>query len=261
MSSVQTSMWNRSLTQPDLKMMNQHDFQSICQLALSQLNVKSATPPASNFLFSGFNQQSQQPLTAAAPEETHTTSLSAPPPSLVISPASTSSPTATSATDASSGICNRAEHAADGGRGVEFDQLVSTPSPVPRPISRPVKEKGQTDKACTAMTRIPPTGSPPKPARIVHLLRCPICSLESINKVRFDAHLPCSRNIPENNYLLYSCSLCLACSTSHFLVEEHLELFHPGCSVSCFFTYFSLPAILLNKSIFFLVMTYSRENR
>ncbi|VDL90030.1 unnamed protein product [Schistocephalus solidus] len=221
-------MWTRSLTQPDLKMMNQHDFQSICQLALSQLNVRPTTSPAPNFLFSGLNQQPQQPL--SAPEELHTPSLPAPPPLLVISPASSSSPTATSTAGVSTSIRSRTEYAAECVRGVEFEQLASTPSPAPHPTSRSVKEEGQTEKASVGMNLIP-TVSPPKPARLVHLLRCPVCSLESINKVRFDAHLPCSQNLPEKNYLLYSCSLCLACSTSHFLMEEHLELFHPGCSL------------------------------
>ncbi|KAL5969625.1 hypothetical protein TSMEX_002621 [Taenia solium] len=72
--------------------------------------------------------------------------------------------------------------------------------------------------------------SPPKTlGRFVHFLRCSICGLESINKTRFDSHLPCSqtRNA-DHRYYLHTCSACFACSTSQNLMDEHIDLFHKG---------------------------------
>ncbi|EUB63477.1 hypothetical protein EGR_01559 [Echinococcus granulosus] len=72
--------------------------------------------------------------------------------------------------------------------------------------------------------------SPPKTlGRFVHFLRCSLCGLESINKTRFDSHLPCSQmGNAEHRYYLHTCSSCFACSTSQSLMDEHIDLFHKG---------------------------------
>ncbi|KAM7541400.1 hypothetical protein Aperf_G00000036144 [Anoplocephala perfoliata] len=71
-----------------------------------------------------------------------------------------------------------------------------------------------------------------KIGRFVHFLRCSNCGLESINKSRFDSHLPCSNqpvgSVDNRNYLLHTCSACFACSTSLNLMNEHIDLFHKG---------------------------------
>ncbi|VDM33253.1 unnamed protein product [Hydatigera taeniaeformis] len=76
--------------------------------------------------------------------------------------------------------------------------------------------------------------SPPKTlGRFVHFLRCSICGLESINKTRFDSHLPCSqRGNADHRYYLHTCSACFACSTSRNLMDEHIDLFHKGTQSS-----------------------------
>uniref|UniRef100_A0A5K3F917 DUF3504 domain-containing protein n=1 Tax=Mesocestoides corti TaxID=53468 RepID=A0A5K3F917_MESCO len=75
--------------------------------------------------------------------------------------------------------------------------------------------------------------SPPKGVeRFVHFLRCSHCGLESINKTRFDSHLPCSQATNgDHRYSLHTCSACFACSTSQDIMDEHIDLFHKGARV------------------------------
>ncbi|VDN98074.1 unnamed protein product [Rodentolepis nana] len=90
-------------------------------------------------------------------------------------------------------------------------------------------EDNQTAMACSPWSNAKTIG------RFVHFLRCSTCGLESINKTRFDSHLPCSNesagSADQKNYLLHTCSVCFACSTSQSLMDEHIDLFHKGSQV------------------------------
>ena len=105
--------------------------------------------------------------------------------------------------------------------------LISPPTsaPTPAPLMKRVDEENLTSSMALG--------------RFVHFLRCSFCGLESINKTRFDSHLPCSQKVnpSEHYYLLHTCSACLACSTSQDLMDEHIDLFHKGtrvCTLSVF---------------------------
>lgn len=92
----------------------------------------------------------------------------------------------------------------------------------------------KTEESDTIMAS-PLRSNSKKIGRFVHFLRCSNCGLESINKSRFDSHLPCSNqpvgNSDNRNYLLHTCSACFACSTSQNLMNEHIDLFHKGTQV------------------------------
>lgn len=77
------------------------------------------------------------------------------------------------------------------------------------------------------------SSTPKTLGRFVHFLRCSLCGLESINKSRFDSHLPCCQTAcGDHFYCLHTCSACFACSTSQSLMDEHIDLFHKGSRVS-----------------------------
>ncbi|KAH9285328.1 hypothetical protein ECG_00998 [Echinococcus granulosus] len=106
---------------------------------------------------------------------------------------------------------------------------MSTVPPVPQWVHGLTK-MSQNDFQSILMKREGNVISPPKTlGRFVHFLRCSLCGLESINKTRFDSHLPCSQmGNAEHRYYLHTCSSCFACSTSQSLMDEHIDLFHKG---------------------------------
>lgn len=106
--------------------------------------------------------------------------------------------------------------------------------PNPSPTVMPAEEEERELK----------NASPQKLGRFVHFLRCSTCGLESINKTRFDCHLPCCMKTGEQHYVLHTCSACFACSTSRVLMDEHIDLFHYGTPVSTLFHLYNLPGNL-----------------
>ncbi|CAH8521777.1 unnamed protein product, partial [Dicrocoelium dendriticum] len=65
---------------------------------------------------------------------------------------------------------------------------------------------------------------------VVHVLRCADCGFETIMRERFVAHTPCASK--QEQYSLYTCSQCGACSTSRVLMQEHGEFCHPNKTFS-----------------------------